>query len=470
MRRIKGMSGILVTGVAAFAQMVNLSGTVKDGDGDPIAGASVALVSDTSMKDVTNAGGEFSISNIATIRRGSAGGIPIQNSNSVAIKGNQLRFSIASHADKGAVSILSGNGKRCAAIPLGKMESGMHRHTLPELAPGFYVLHIAIDRFSTTLKLVAAGNGVFMAGSFYGEKNVSGISRIDAAVFADTLVVEKEGFKTVEKAISSYQQAGIAIVMKPESDTGSPLPPITDYSKEGPFKTTVVSNSGPAGKHMIIRPEPLGENGFLHAPIIFGPGINSQISMYTKLLTNFASHGFVVVGCNTLTGGPNDPGNNAAMLDGLNWILDQNSKQGSIYKGKLAVDRAVTMGYSVGGTAAVDIGGHAAVATVVSIHGHISNAKLHGTLLQTTGTKDNVGRPMQQQTFDKSQVQTFLGTVTGADHGYIMQNNGGAQRPAIVAWLRYWIYNDTGARHYFYGDDCVLCTAPWENPQRKNWK
>jgi hypothetical protein len=63
-----------------------------------------------------------------------------------------------------------------------------------------------------------------------------------------------------------------------------------------------------------------------------------------------------------------------------------------------------------------------------------------------------------------------MDTLTGADHGYIMQNNGGVQRPAIVAWLRYWIYNDTVARHFFYDDDCVLCTAPWEILQRKNWK
>jgi len=43
------------------------------------------------------------------------------------------------------------------------------------------------------------------------------------------------------------------------------------------------------------------------------------------------------------------------------------------------------------------------------------------------------------------------------------------QRPAIVAWMRYWIYGDTGGEYYFFGDDCVLCSAPWENPQRKNW-
>ncbi|WP_437547740.1 hypothetical protein WME97_47480 [Sorangium sp. So ce367] len=58
----------------------------------------------------------------------------------------------------------------------------------------------------------------------------------------------------------------------------------------------------------------------------------------------------------------------------------------------------------------------------------------------------------------------------GAEHGYITRDVGGVQRPAIVAWLRYWIYKDTGGKHYFYGDDCVMCASPWVNPQRKNWE
>ena len=31
------------------------------------------------------------------------------------------------------------------------------------------------------------------------------------------------------------------------------------------------------------------------------------------------------------------------------------------------------------------------------------------------------------------------------------------------------MYADQGARKYFYGDDCVLCKAPWTMPQRKEY-
>jgi dienelactone hydrolase len=186
------------------------------------------------------------------------------------------------------------------------------------------------------------------------------------------------------------------------------------------------------------------------------------------MLTNFASHGFVVVGTPVLNQGPGGAENLASMQKGLDWILAQNTMAG-VYQGKLDVNRAVAMGYSVGGTSAVQLGGHKAVATVVSIHGHTASAELHGPMLQTTGTKDTVGLPLQQATYASSKVQTFLATVTGADHGYIQNNGGGEERPAILAWMRLFIYNDLGAKGYFYGADCTLCKAPWENPQRKNW-
>ncbi|HEX6278329.1 MAG TPA: hypothetical protein VFZ53_35025 [Polyangiaceae bacterium] len=251
---------------------------------------------------------------------------------------------------------------------------------------------------------------------------------------------------------------------------GPTLPPITDYKSMGPYTTTVERNTGPNGQYTVFRPQTLGQNGFLHAPIIFGPGIGQQVSVHTTMLTNFASHGFVVVGTPVLSGGPGDAGNRMTMLNGLNWIVAQNSAANSIYQGKLYADHAVSMGFSVGGTSAVEIGGEAAVATVVSIHGHRAMAALHGPMLQTTGTGDTVGLPLQQATYDMSRVPTFLATLTGAGHTYIEMNGGGEERPAILAWMRYWIYNDAGARNHFFGDTCVLCMSPWQNPQRKNWQ
>jgi dienelactone hydrolase len=458
---------VLALGADAFA----LSGTVKDPQGAAIAGALVSLVSDTSVRETTNANGEFTMDEVVSIADRKASWSAGGNISRPAISGGQLQFSLAFSAHSVSLSLFSSDGKKRLEMPLGPMESGVQRVGLPGMAPGLYLLRIAADGHSTVAHLLHNGHGSFLMRAFPGVRGAAPLLRTAASPAAvDTLLVKKTGFTTVKAPIASYAATGVAIVMSPAPDTGSPLPPITDYSALGPFATVVEANVGPNGNYTIFRPDPLGKDGFLHAPIIYGHGIGGQVSGATNFLRNIASHGFVIIGCNVLNGGPNSPANNTAMTNGLNWILQQNGVAGSKYQGKLAVDRASSMGYSVGGTAAVDIGGHEAIKTVVSIHGHISTATLHGTLLQTSGTRDNVGLPMQQQTFANSKVQTFLGTVTNADHGYISQNNGGVQRPAIVAWLRYWIYNDAGAKHYFYGDDCVMCKSPWENPQRKNWK
>jgi hypothetical protein len=177
-----------------------------------------------------------------------------------------------------------------------------------------------------------------------------------------------------------------------------------------------------------------------------------------------------------LDGAPGDPVTRMRMTDGLDWIIEQNSTAGSVFEGMLAVTRAVAMGYSVGGTGAVEIGGHEAIATVVSIHGHGAEGDLHGPLLLIGGTDDsmNDGMSWLAPTYEASQVQTFFSLVVGADHFYIQGSAGGVpggvETPAIVAWLRYWIYNDQGASNYFDGDDCVMCDSPWTNPQRKNWQ
>jgi dienelactone hydrolase len=468
MRLITGMGVLLMAGASAFA----LTGTVKDNKGAALAGAIVSFVSDTSIHQTTNANGEFTLNKTVSIFRA---GAPGQNFTRLAIQGERLQFSIAASVQSGALTLFAGNGKKRLEIPLGPMEPGNHQLSLPKLAPGLYFMQIALDGFSGIARLVHTGAGSVLAGNAPGSPNASALRasalrRMSAAAAAvDTVRAVKTGFTPVNIPVTAYEQTGLAIVMNPDSGSVPGLPPITDYTANGPFNTVVEANVGPGNAYTIFRPEPLGANGFMHAPMIYGHGIGGQVSGFANFLKIVASHGFVVIGCNILNGGPNSPANNTAMTTGLNWILQQNTTAGSKFQGKLAVTRAVSMGYSVGGTAAVDIGGHEAIRTVVSIHGHISTATLHGTLLQTSGTKDNVGLPMQQQTFTNSKVQTFLGTVTNADHGYISQNNGGAERPAIVAWLRYWIYNDTGAKNYFYGNDCVMCKAPWENPQRKNW-
>jgi hypothetical protein len=210
---------VLFSCCMAFSVLANieisLSGTVKDEAGAAIAGAVVALSSNISMKDTTNTAGEFAIANSTAISQRGAYGISLFNANSIAIKGNQLRFYIASPAQHGVVSIFSINGKRNIFIPLGKMESGIHHYALPGLAAGFHTMHVTIDQTTTIWKLVNIGNEIVLSDNGAGVKGASWISPSAAAQSADTLVAKNDAFETSKTTIASYKQTGIAIVMHP---------------------------------------------------------------------------------------------------------------------------------------------------------------------------------------------------------------------------------------------------------------
>jgi len=255
------------------------------------------------------------------------------------------------------------------------------------------------------------------------------------------------------------------------SCTGSTLPPITDYGAMGPFATVIENNTGPDGTYTLIRPDPLGADGFLHPPATWGNGIYTTPAHYEPLLNTLASNGFVIIASNSTNV------NGQLMTAGLDWLIAQNDAPGQ-FQGKLATTCAVTIGYSLGGGASVDSGSHPNVVTTVSFHGLQGTAEnLHGPLFLITSTNDGfvTKSGFVQPTYDRSSVvPTLMATleVPGAmpdTIGHLIPlNDAGEERAPAMAWLRYWVYDDPDARRFFFGDDCVLCTTPWVDIQRKN--
>lgn len=248
------------------------------------------------------------------------------------------------------------------------------------------------------------------------------------------------------------------------------LPPITDYTQNGPFATMMQANTGPNANYTIFRPDPLGENGFMHSPIIFGPGILTTASNYRTLLTHLASHGFVTICVNSMSGGPGDPANLKAMQDGLDWLIAQNDQAG-VFQGKLAVDRAVTMGYSIGATASVELSSHKAIMTTVVIHGHNTKGDPHGPVLMMTGTMDVIDDMRTTlSTLDEAPAVLVALPIGHLDVlGEI--STGGRYIAPITAWLRYWVNGDQDAKRFFWGTDCEMCSSPWITPEPNDkWK
>jgi hypothetical protein len=253
--------------------------------------------------------------------------------------------------------------------------------------------------------------------------------------------------------------------------TGPALPPITDYGALGPFQARVETNMGPGGSYTMFRPTELGANGFLHPPTTWGNGVTTTPDLYTALLTTIASHGFVVIASNSTAVTAQD------LQTGLDWLIMQNDTAGD-FQGKLAVNCAAAIGYSMGGGAAVGAAAHPKVITTVALHGLQGPAsQLHGPLLLITSTNDGfvTKSGFVQPTYDgSSKVPTIMATlnVPGATADFaghlIPLGDAGDERAPMIAWLRLFVYGDQAAKPWFYGDDCRLCQDPWTDIQRKN--
>jgi hypothetical protein len=90
--------------------------------------------------------------------------------------------------------------------------------------------------------------------------------------------------------------------------------------------------------------------------------------------------------------------------------------------------------------------------------------------------------------YQKSKVQTFYATLNNSMAGHLYPVDVGAgicigtvlgatfgacggdieEHAPTIAWLRYWVCSDKGAKSYFFGSDCTLCgKSPWNADQRK---
>jgi hypothetical protein len=300
----------------------------------------------------------------------------------------------------------------------------------------------------------------------YGARGASGVSGASVGSVA--------GASGMLAAIGGA--AAVAGMGGAPASAAQALPAITDYTKPGPFETKVDANTGPNSNYTIYRPDPLGVDGFVHSPIIFGPGISTScapggaLNIYTTLLEHFASHGFVTICVNSLSGGPGDPANLAAMKTGLEWLLQQNDQAG-IYHGKLAVDRAIAMGYSIGAGASIGLSAHPAIMTTVVIHDHNTSGDPHGPVLMITGTMDVIDdMRMTFKTLDEA-PSVLIALPIG--HLDVIQEIGAGGRyiAPITAWLRYWVNGDQGAKHFFFGASCEVCQSPWIPPEPNDkWK
>lgn len=240
--------------------------------------------------------------------------------------------------------------------------------------------------------------------------------------------------------------------------------PAADIGAAGPFKSMTVMNTGPSNGYMLFHPVELGRDGLKHPIVTWGNGAGSTPGGYT-LLPRLATHGFVVIASNSssVTG--------ALLKGGIDWLIAENGREGSMFKDKLDPNQVAAMGYSLGSLATFDAAKDMRIKTTVHISGGSMNksvvANLQGPAAFYCGDSSDIAYANCESDFEMSKVPTIYANFPGG-HGGVVRGQDAQISKATVGWLRWRLMDDKTLDAMFVGPDCALCKdSAWDKVQQK---
>jgi hypothetical protein len=267
-------------------------------------------------------------------------------------------------------------------------------------------------------------------------------------------------------------------------DTGN-----TDAWPTGPYAVSHLENVGPVtmagvsvepqltgtnnptmGQGSVIYPTELGKNGVKHPIVAWGNGSGIQgDSAYSIVTEHVASYGIVVYNSFQSNDG-------SELLAGIDWLIQENSRSGSIFEGKLDTTKVGVAGHSMGSMAAYAVVSDPRITASAHISGSTGfGTNLHGPALmycgEDNGTTDllaqvgDVMAPKVKADFASSRVPTFFAEQKGANHMSNFFNVNGA----VAGWFRWQLAGDLVMKKMFVAPpDCGLCTRQDWSVQTKN--
>lgn len=241
------------------------------------------------------------------------------------------------------------------------------------------------------------------------------------------------------------------------------------YQVAGPHAVA----TGTSGGHRLYCPAVM-TNG--HPIITWGNGTNATPDNYPGVLHHFASWGFAVVASTDTT-----TGTGSEMIAAAEHLRALNADSGSVFYGKLDIDKVAAVGHSQGAGGAVNTAtgsGFVAACVPIALPAQIwvspgdafNVAALTCPVFFMSGANDWLisSAGTLQGYYDQVPGAAARALLEGAGHNDI-QNSGGGFLGYSTAWLRCQLMGDTHARAAFAGDPGELLTnTAWQNQAVKN--
>ncbi len=268
----------------------------------------------------------------------------------------------------------------------------------------------------------------------------------------------------------------------PDAPTTGPFPPVTDFTKAGPYATTTMPNVGPNNNFTIYLPTELAPNGAKNPIVSWMNGGGTTHSFYT-LLPHLASHGFVVLASNTIPSIGAEVDLGKELTASIDWAIAENERSGSTFFGKLDTKNIAASGYSMGSLATFTMAADPRLTTTLHISGgnmapdRITNLRAPAAFIcGTPGDAScnilsgdcDIAAANCDVDFEAATTPIFYANFAGGHLGILGAPHGERIAAMSAAWLRYQLMGDTTLRAAFVGSSCTYCTDSNWKVQQKN--
>jgi hypothetical protein len=206
MNLIKSVIGVLILFSVSNSQNLNLSGTVKDNNGNPVAGVKVILEK-SDLTTTTDAEGDFTLDKLSSgvcrnLQNSGIFGYP-------SIHNQQLSFNLEEVSNI-EITSYNINGRLLTRI-ITEKNKGSHKIDLPHFSNGIYLLQVKLGNRMFLIKNNTLSVQSIKTIYSNGYNSLLSKSATISESLIDTIKVSKEGYFDNRFAINCSDSTGLAL-------------------------------------------------------------------------------------------------------------------------------------------------------------------------------------------------------------------------------------------------------------------
>ncbi|MBP3566965.1 MAG: alpha/beta hydrolase [Paraprevotella sp.] len=171
-----------------------------------------------------------------------------------------------------------------------------------------------------------------------------------------------------------------------------------------------------------------------------------------KMLTEIASHGYIVIAIGEMQNYPHDRKENSTpasmLVDAMNWIVERNADSTSVYYNKVDIDKIAAAGHSCGGAQVLAVANDSRIKTYLILNAGMGDMmmagaskkslkQLHAPIIYMIGGKDDIAYTNARKDYAAiKKVPVVFADMPKAGHGATFaQPFGGDFAKMCIRWM-----------------------------------